>query len=225
MQEKINLNKKTGRLLGLFFLIAMVTSILGSIMDPILGSNDYLVNVSTNKIQMLLGLISEFICGIAVVGIAITAFPLLKRYNEDLARWYQGTRIFEAAITAVFVMAGLLLITLSQEYVKADTPDAANFQIIGTLLKEARFWGYRIYIIVVCFAVPVFYYVFYKAKFVPRFISVWGLIGTLLLFIGNMFSMFDITINEAIYGSVLGLNEVFLGVWLLFKGVKVTKEE
>jgi hypothetical protein len=40
-------------------------------------------------------------------------------------------------------MAGLLLITLSQEYVKADTPDASNFQIIGTLLKEARFWGYR----------------------------------------------------------------------------------
>ena len=67
--------------------------------------------------------------------------------------------------------------------------------------------------------------VFYKAKFLPRFISVWGLIGTLLLFIGNMFSMFGITINEAIYGSVLGLNEVFLGVWLLFKGVKVTKEE
>jgi hypothetical protein len=40
-----------------------------------------------------------------------------------------------------------------------------------------------------------------------------------------MFSMFGITINEAIYGSVLGLNELFLGVWLLSKGVKVTKEE
>jgi hypothetical protein len=225
MQEKINSDRKTGRLLGLFFLIAMVTSMLGSVMDPILGSDNYLVNVSTNKIQMILGLISEFIAGIAVVGIAITAFPILKKYNENLARWYQGTRIFEAAITAVFVMAGFLLITLSQEFVKAGAPDASNFQIIGTLLKEARFWGYRIYIIVICSAIPVFYYVFYKTKFVPRFISVWGLVGTLLLFTGNMFSMFGITINEAIYGSVLGLNELFLSVWLLFKGVKVAKEE
>ena len=104
MQEKINLNKKNGRQLGLFFLLALVTSMLGSIMDPILGANDYLVRVSAHRIQMLLGLLCEFIAGIAVVGIGITAFPILKKHNEPSARWYQGTRIFDAAITAVFVM-------------------------------------------------------------------------------------------------------------------------
>ncbi|MHC4536307.1 MAG: DUF4386 family protein [Planctomycetota bacterium] len=85
-----------------------------------------------------------------------------------------GIRIFEASITAVFVIAGLLLLTLSREYVNAATPDATYFRNSGILLKATRFWGYRIYIIAVSFAVPVFYYIFYKAKFVPRFICVSG---------------------------------------------------
>jgi hypothetical protein len=41
--KNLNSNRKTGILFGVFFLTAMVTSMLGSIMDPVLGSNDYLL--------------------------------------------------------------------------------------------------------------------------------------------------------------------------------------
>jgi hypothetical protein len=211
--------RKISILLGVFFLIALVASGTGALfIDPLIGSSDYLNEISAHKNQAIVGLLIEFICGIAVVGIAVTAFRVLIKYNVTVARWYQGIRIFEATITAVFVMAGFLLITLSQEYVRAGAPDAPYFRTMGSLLMEARFWGYRIYIITVSFAVPGFYYALHKAKLLPRFITVWGLIGTFILLTGCLFHMFGYAIREEMYGSVLGLNELVLAIWLIAKG-------
>jgi hypothetical protein len=79
-----------------------------------------------------------FFLASTIVGIAVMMFPILKKHNEPIALGYVGFRITEFAIIIVYLIIPLLLITLSQEYVKAGDPDASYFQIAGTLFQAVQ---------------------------------------------------------------------------------------
>jgi hypothetical protein len=55
----------------------------------------------------------------AYLGMAITLYPVLKKHNESLALGYVGFRIVAVAFIVIGVILLFLLLTLSQEYVKA----------------------------------------------------------------------------------------------------------
>jgi hypothetical protein len=169
---------------------------------------------------VIIGVLLELICGAAVVGIAVMMYPILKKYNKNMALGYLGFRIIEPVITIVILISSLSLLTLSQEYVKAGAPDASYFQTLGTLFQAERYWAYLMYIIVFSLGALLFYYLLYQSKLIPRFISVWGFVGIALLLSGALFEMFGHSVGMIIYGLPMGLNELFLGVWLIAKGFK-----
>jgi hypothetical protein len=84
-----------------------------------------------------------FFLASTIVGIAVMMFPILKKHNEPIALGYVGFRIAEFVIIIVYLIIPLLLITLSQEYVKAGDPDASYFQTSGTLFQAVRYWALR----------------------------------------------------------------------------------
>ena len=74
----MNANKTTARIVGALFLIAMLTSLVGVVwLESITGAPDYLVEVSAQKTQVLVGVLLELVNCIAVVGIAAVLFPLM----------------------------------------------------------------------------------------------------------------------------------------------------
>jgi uncharacterized membrane protein len=64
-----------------------------------------------------------------------------------------------------------------------------------------------------------FYTVLLQSRLVPRWLSIWGLIGAVLILAWNLSGTFGI---EMSFGMILALpmilNEIFLGFWLIFKG-------
>ena len=115
----MNSNRKTARIVGALFLTAMVTSLLGGgLLESILNAPDYLNNISENSTLVLLGIFLELINGLAVVGIAVMLFPILKQHNERIALGYVGLRIVESVFCIFSAISPLSLITLNQEYVK-----------------------------------------------------------------------------------------------------------
>ena len=73
--------------------------------------------------------------GLALALVPIVLFPLLKKYNEVLAMGYVVFRgALETALYIGMTIGWLMLIVLSQEYVKAGAPAASYFQTLGTLL-------------------------------------------------------------------------------------------
>ena len=112
----MNTNKTTARIVGALFLIAMVTSLVGGIwLESITGMPDYLVEVSAQRTQVLVGVLLELVNCVAVIGIAATLFPLMRKHNEALAAGYLGTRVVEAVILSIAAVGPLLIVTLSQE--------------------------------------------------------------------------------------------------------------
>jgi hypothetical protein len=224
-KEKMNSNTKTARIVGVLFLTAMVTSLLGGVwLESIQSAPDYLITVSANETQVIIGVLLELINCAAVVGIAVMLFPILKRHSEALALGYVGIRVVEATILIVAVISPLLLITLSQEYVAAGASDASYFQTLGTLVIAAR--AHLAGLLVLAFfslGAVLFYYSLYQSKLVPRFISVWGFIAVALVLAWNLLETFGISIRAGmVFGLPIILNEVFLGIWLIVKGFNLS---
>jgi hypothetical protein len=214
----MNSYRKTARIVGVLFITAMVTGMLRYfILDPILDAPDYLINVSTNESQVIIGVLFFYIMAVAVVGIAIVIYPILKKHNEALALGYVAARIVEGVLFLVAILAILTLWTLSQEFVKAGAPDASYLQAAGELLLAVRYWAYNVlWPITLSLGALMFYYLLYQSKLIPRWLSVWGFIGAILFPVAWL-SLFGPTISGP-FLLPLVVNEVVLAVWLIVKG-------
>ena len=219
----MNSNRKTAIIVGILFIISTVTGVLSVVsLQPILDAPDYLISVSSNKNQVIIGALLELICAGAFLGVAVMIFPILKKHNENVALGYVAGRILEAVPFVVGVVSLLSLLTLSQEYVGAGSTAASNFLPLGTLLLAMRDWtdllGARIFCGLA--ALP-FYYLLYQSKLIPRFISVWGLVGTALYLAASaliLFSLSPVSTIAILLTLPFAVNEMVLAVWLIVKG-------
>jgi hypothetical protein len=218
----MNSNRKTAIIVGVLFIAATVTSSLYYvILDPILNAPDYLVKVSENANRIILGVLLYLIDNAAVVAIPIVLFPILKKHNEALALGYVGTRIIESVTVIVGHISLLALLTLSQEYVQAATTNASYFQALGALLLSVIDWSHLLSVEIVFALSPLLLnYLLFKSKLVPRFISVLGLIGAILLLAEGLLGMFGLGPESeiSIFSLIILVQEMVFAVWLIAKG-------
>ena len=139
----------------------------------------------------------EVISGIAVIGIAVLMFPLFKRYNEKLSILYIVFRSIEGGL---MIIAGFLFLSNSTS-------------LLG--IRDGIYVGHG-YIFAV--AALMFYHLLYTSKLIPRFISVWGFIAAILLIFVNLLEVMGIIPASIFLYLPIITNEVFLAMWLIFKG-------
>ncbi len=215
----MNPHRWTAIIVAVFFLIGYVVYLPAAfLLESILTAPDYLISVSANQNQVILGVLGELTNAAAVAGIAILLFPIFKKRSEVLALWYVVFRALEAVVFIVADVNALSLITLSQEYVAAGAPDASYFQAAGTLALAQRYWVTDVMNpVFFVLSALVFYYLLYQTELLPRFISIWGFIAVALLIIGNVLGV-SFGIIGLIFFLPIMLNEIFLAIWLIVKG-------
>lgn len=223
----MNSNRMTAVLVGVLFLTATATAMLGdSLVVAVLNAPDHLVRVYPNRTQVIIGVLIAFVNAVAVVGIAVLLFPILKVQNESMALGYVGIRTAEFPLLLVWLLCPLLMISLSREYLDAGAPDASSFQTLSALLRALRLWSWRLIYIINGIATLTLACLLYRSKFVPRSISVLGLIGGALLLAGTSLAMFGLIDVDHGAGMVAvlpgGLFELILPVWLIAKGFNAT---
>ena len=75
----MNSNKKAAKIVGVLFLLAAVTAVIGlNLYNPILQDSDYLIKGSEHANQVILGAVMELILVVSVIGTATTMFPILR---------------------------------------------------------------------------------------------------------------------------------------------------
>ena len=214
----MNANKKSARIIGLLFLIATATYMAGSgLIDTILNTPDYLSHAYPNRTQIISGVLLQFVDAVAVVGIGIMMFPLLKKHSETIAVGYVATRILEFVFLVVGGFGSLLLVTVSGEMLGADAANVTHFQALGELLMAQRFLGYQIAMLTLGIGSVLFCYLLYTSRLIPRSMSALGLIGYTALSIGAVLELFgfEVGLMLSIPG---GLFELILPIWLIVKG-------
>jgi hypothetical protein len=215
--------RMAARIVGASFLFSNVTFLLGAFVfvEPILSAPDYLALAAANRPQVIFGALLELANGVAYLAIAALIFAILRRRFPSMAIGYVGFRIIEFVMQTLSDLGPLALVTLSEEFVRAGAADASSFQVAGTLLLAQRSWAFQMVSITLGLGALLFYTMLYRTKLIPRFISVWGLVGAITVLTTTMLDIFALSVGPAI-GLVLGLpmllNELFLGVWLIIKG-------
>ncbi len=216
-KEKMNPNK-IARTVGILFIIGTIAGILSVVVTgPILEGPDYLTEVAANETQLIMGTLFILIMGFSLAMLPVMLFPIFKKENEALAL---GAVVFRGALEAVayiaIVISWLLLLTLSQEYVKAGTPDTSYFQTLGFVILESGVWiGYLVSIVFSLGALMI-YYLFYKTNLIPRWLSVWGFVGAIIYIAEPVLAMFGSEFE--ILFAPLALQEMVLAIWLIVKG-------
>ena len=218
-------DRKTAAIVGVLFIIGTVSGVLGAVIGkPILDAPDYLIKMSANEGQMLILALLIFIMGIACAGIGLALYPILKKYNEGLAIGAVGFRIIEGVGDIVSAISLIALLALSQEFVKAGAPVSSYFQTAAVVINAGRDWLSH-GAMLLCWVIGAFMYysLFYQYRLIPRWLSVWGLVGITLTTIGSVLVMLHVIPGFGTIQMVLNLSifpqEMVLAVWLIAKGI------
>lgn len=223
----MNQDRVVARTAGILFLVALVTDLIGGgLVTRVIHAPDYLTSIYSNRLLLISGMVLELIAAAAVVGIPVVLFSALKKHGERAALGYAGFRIVEAVTIVIYAFSLPALLILSQEYVKAGGPDAPYYRVLGSSLMAESYWVYPMITVFFSLGAILFYSLLYKARLIPRFIPVWGLIGIALLLVGTMFGVFGYGDGYSVvpepgimlYAGPIALNEVFLAVWLIARG-------
>lgn len=220
----MNTERKTAITVGILFIACTAATIISfPFSGPVLDDPDYLTKLSENDTLVITGVLIEFIWAAAAMGIAIGLYPILKKYNGALALGAVGFRLTEGIFVLIGTLSLLSLLTLSQEFVREGLADASSFQASGTLLLAVREWAQNVMVIITFnLGALIYYYLFYQSKLIPRWLSGWGFIGAILSLVATLISSYTQSFGEVsihdLLNAPIGLNELFLAVWLIIKG-------
>ncbi len=219
----MDMYRRSGIVTGILFIAADAAGFLTFVAKPFLDAPDYLAKIPANELAVLAGALLVFIMGWADAGIGISMYPVLRRHNEGIALGAAAFRIIDGVFTCISAVLILLLVTLGRELITAGPAALAQFQDLGTLLREGRTWvGDVAALPAWCIGALLYYALFFKTRLVPRWLSAWGLVGIILTMTGSMLVLFRqvpprSTIQILLYMPV-AVQEIVLAIWLIVRG-------
>lgn len=224
-EDGVNLHRKSAIVVGVLFIIATAFLFIGeSFYKSILSSPDYLDLAYPQRTTVIIGLLLEFTCVLAIPLIPVFLFPVLRKQNEPLALGYVIFRLFETVLFVAVILNKLSLISVSENYLNNGGMDASYFRNFGNSIQSWNDWAWLIYVMVFTLGALMLYAVLYQSKLIPRFISGWGFVAALLLLTGIVLSMFEVNLTlpegvfELIFAAPIAVQEMVMAIWLIVKG-------
>ncbi|MBD77652.1 MAG: hypothetical protein CL840_01770 [Crocinitomicaceae bacterium] len=221
----MNSNNKISKIAGTLIILGIISGIL-SIVSSV-ESDNFLNEVYPNKNRVLFGGIFQFLLVPIYIGFSLVLYPVMKKYHKALSIGFVGFRI----MAGVFQLLGIILlpifILLSQKFLAQTNTDLIFYETIGEILKLFRDLINHLGVILATgLGNLLLYYILFKGKLIPVWLSIWGIIGNTLIMIASFFLLFEfIKVVSTEYGIMtipLVLQEVVLAIWLILKGLKLS---
>ena len=210
-------SRRTAIIVGVLFIIGDIAGVLSYVVTGgLLEGPDALAKIAAHQDRLVLGALLVQVMGFALAMVPVVLFPVFKKYNEVLAL---GCVVFRGALETVAYMASagmwLLLVELSREHAAAASAGAPHFQTLSTLLAGST----TSYLVSIAFSLGslMFYYLFYQSRLIPRWLSVWGLVGAALYLASPLLDMLGH--GFGLLMAPLAAAELVLAVWLIIRGL------
>jgi hypothetical protein len=205
---------------GALFIVATVGSILGSVaLGSVLDEPGYLGNIAASETQVLVAVLLFLIAASAAFATAFLLFPILRRHSEGLAAGYVGFRGFENVFYVAGVIGLLIMLSVSQNGVVGSSDP-----VLGVALLALHDWSVSIgTLIFFGLGAVTLNYVLYQSSLVPRWMSLWGIIGAVSVFAYGLLGIFGVDTGLGspfmLLAMPIALQEMVFAVWLMVKGL------
>jgi len=218
-------NRRIATIVGVFYIMGTVAGVLSVVVtQPILGTSDYLSRIAANENQMVTGALLVLTMGLSLAMVPVMLFPILRKHNEILAIGYLIFRgALEVMIDILIAICMLFLILVSREYAVAGSSNIAYLQSLGGIILNGSDSISNVLVIVFSLDALMLYYMLYRSKLIPRWISVWGFIAIILHFSTAFMMLYGfieagMSTTVAVINLPIFLQEMVMAVWLIVKG-------
>ena len=209
---------------GVLFILCSAAAILSLVpLGAPVGAPVDFARLAANGNRVVLTAVIEFVWAATGMGIAISLYPVLRKFNPALALGSVIGRVVENVLILVATLSLLALLTVSQEAVAAGSAGVASAVTESNLLLALREWDHEL-VMLIPFGVGSFLYnfVLYRSRLVPRWLSGWGIVAIVLSMVPAFYAAFTqefgfTTINN-VMNVPIALQEMTLAVWLIVKG-------
>ena len=142
------------------------------------------------------------------------AYPVLSRQSTALATGYVIFRgALEGATYLVVAVLWLAMVVVARVEVGSTAAAATG---LGAILSGSSAPMTAVQEIVFSIGALMFYYVLYRARLVPRWLSAWGLVSGVLYLAVGVIGLFSAHLDLLL--MPMALQEMVLAVWLIAKG-------
>jgi hypothetical protein len=209
--------RKRALLAGLLYVLTFISIPTLSLYQPIHQPN--YVSTTAGDNNVIIGGLLEIIVALSGIATAVVLYPVLKKQNETLAIGLVATRVLEASTMFLGVAFLITSVSLRQE----GEATAATGHALVTLYDRIFLLGQGF---IPALNDLLLGFLLYKARLVPRGLSLIGILGALPLIIGYLAILFGcIELRSYLSGLSAVMVAVFefsLGIYLIVKGFKTS---
>lgn len=212
----ISINK-TAKVSGFLFLLIILPSMLSLIiLDPKIKT---VTDIVENEIYFRLDAAYTLFMYICVIILATFLFRTLKHINKTLASVAWALRLTEGILGGVKVLCSLIVLLFINEESHSKIFGSEAIYAFAELFRNA-YWSMTIVIFsFLGLGSIVFFVLFLKSKYIPKAISIWGIVSYTFVTLGSFISII-LGNNAYMYlGAQTIIFEIFIGFWLLLKGI------
>lgn len=218
----MTLQRRTSFLAGLFYLLTFVSIPTLSLYAAV-HVKEYVVGQGPDT-PALVGGVLELVVAMANVATGVILYRVLKKQDDMLAMGYLSARIAEGTLMFAGVAVLLTVVGLRQAGVGPEVIPVG--QALAALYDRIFFVSQGFIPAVNDILLGV---LFYQSRLLPRWFALLGVIGGLVLIVGDAATMAGtLTLrgaDAALFAIPVALFEFILGIWLVVKGFNPAREQ
>jgi hypothetical protein len=215
-------NRRAAVAAGVLFIVATVADVISraAFLAPVLGLPDPLEAVAANETRVVLGAVLLFVGAAAAAGIAIAMYPVMRGHGEALALGSVGFRLIESTFYLGIVACLVILVAMGEKAVSSG--GSVAFAVPVTLVLAAREALGQVGVLAFAVGATMYYWLFYRSRLVPRWLSAWGLVAIASLVVSVVLVLSGVvepmSQAQVLLAAPIGLQEMVLAGWLIAKG-------
>ena len=224
-----NAQRTAAKVAGITGLLAFVLVVFDNyvLLGPLLvprNAVDTARNILAHETQFRLALICFITYGIGAVVLSTALYVILAPVNRGLALAGALFRLVFAILWLIAPLNSLSALRLLGDtpYLKVFEPD--RLQALARVQIAASFDDYYVGLPFFGLAATVCAWLWLKSKYIPRGLSIFGVIGSawcvFCAIVYLIFPDFNKIVNDYIFDSPMALFELIVSIWLLVKGLK-----
>jgi hypothetical protein len=218
--------RSAARIVGYLYVIQMAVAVFGESFVRgrlvVADAAKTAENIAASERLFRLSIAGDLFVYAGVLVLTWGLYVVLRPVNRNLALLAAFFRVVETAVLCAATVNSLVMLKLLSGSQDLKAFEAGQKQSWVKLAYSTQGYGMSVGFILLGLGSTLFAYLFWKSRYVPGGLALLGIVGSLLLSVVTWATIVfpGLRVLGLSYMMPLGLYEVGLGFWLIFKGLR-----